>query len=498
MSFSLYVDGVCGNYVGAVASGGKLIEYRVEKKNITVPIGSVFKGKVENVLCGMQAAFVNVGLPRNGYLAADDMLMDKAEIEGKIEIPSVLDLKEGDEIMVQAVKDPAGNKGVRLTRYLSFAGRYVVFLPSFSFVGVSRKITDEKTREKLQKIAEKFRPKGRGIIIRTAGETAKKSEIKHEIEYLKKQYDEIEENFKTAKSATCVYEEGNVGVRLLRDVYTEDVEKFVVSDKDLFDKLLVYAKRHDKALKGKLKLYDKKIDMFRYYGLSESVDNMLSSSVPLENGAYIVIDKTEAMTVIDVNTGKFTGDANLEETVYQTNLLAAVEIAKQLRLRNISGIIVVDFIDMNEKEHNSELLRVLGEELKADRERCQVIGMTPLGLVEITRKKRRRESISALVKDCPYCQGTGHIQSNDYIVMRIRTELFDIFVNGYNNAKIDLNAEIADYVLAKKALKADVEKIWPNKRVYLIPHKTYHQQFFIVKGDNAEAMDVPDKALLLV
>ena len=150
MSFSLYVDGVCGNYVGAVASGDKLIEYRVEKKNITVPIGSVFKGKVENVLCGMQAAFVNVGLQRNGYLSADDMLMDKAEIEGKIEIPPVLDLKEGDEIMVQAVKDPAGNKGVRLTRYLSFAGRYVVFLPSFSFVGVSRKKTDEKTREKLQ------------------------------------------------------------------------------------------------------------------------------------------------------------------------------------------------------------------------------------------------------------------------------------------------------------------------------------------------------------
>ena len=498
MPVSLFVDNVCGNYVGAVADGNRLLEYRVEKINASVPIGSVFKGKVENVLGGMQAAFVNVGLAKNGYLSADDMLMDKSEIEGRVELPSVLDLKPGDEIMVQAVKDPAGTKGVRLTRHLSFAGRYVVFLPTLSFAGVSRKITDEKSRERLAKIAEKYRPKGRGIIIRTAGENARKGEIKNEIKYLEEQFKEIEENFAFARPATCIYEEGNVGIRLLRDVYTQDVDKFVVSDRELYEKLRMYAKRRDKDLKSKLKFYDKKIDMFRYYGLNDNVESMLSSSVPLENGAYIVIDKTEAMTVIDVNTGKFTGNDCLEETVFKTNMLAAVEIARQLRLRNIAGIIVVDFIDMTSDEHKTELLKTLNDELKSDRERCQVIGMTPLGLVEITRKKRRRESISALVKDCPYCQGTGHIQSNDYIVMRIRTELLDLFANGYNNAKIDLNIEIADYIIAKKALKNDVEKIWTNKRVYLIPHKTYHQQFFIIKGDNSPAMDVPDKAMLLV
>lgn len=498
MPVSLFVDNVCGNYVGAVADGNRLLEYRVEKINAAVPIGSVFKGKVENVLGGMQAAFVNVGLPKNGYLSADDMLMDKSEIEGRVELPSVLDLKPGDEIMVQAVKDPAGTKGVRLTRHLSFAGRYVVFLPTLSFAGVSRKITDEKTRERLTKIAEKYRPEGKGIIIRTAGENARKGEIKNEIRYLEDQFKEIEENFAFAKPATCIYEEGNVGIRLLRDVYTKDVDKFVVSDRDLYEKLRVYAKRRDKDLKSKLRFYDKKIDMFRYYGLNANVEGMLSSSVSLENGAYIVIDKTEAMTVIDVNTGKFTGEYNLEETVFKTNMLAAVEIARQLRLRNIAGIIVVDFIDMTSDAHKTALLKKLDDELKSDRERCQVIGMTPLGLVEITRKKRRRESISALVKDCPYCQGTGHIQSNDYIVMRIRTELLDLFANGYNNAKIDLNIEIADYIIAKKALKNDVEKIWTGKRVYLIPHKTYHQQFFIIKGDNSPAMDVPDKAMLLV
>ena len=498
MSVSLYVDCVCGNYVGAIAEDGRLVEYRVEKKNSAVPIGSVFKGKVENVLGGMQAAFVNVGLSRNGYLSAGDMLMDKSEIDGKVDIPSVLNLNPGDEIMVQAVKDPAGTKGVRLTCHISFAGRYVVFLPTFSFVGVSRKITDEKNRERLLKIARKICPDGKGLIVRTAGETASNGDIKREVKYFAALYEEIEKNFAAAKSGTCIYEEGNVGMRLLRDVYNDDVEKFVVSDKDLFNELLKYAKKLDSGLKKVLKYYDKKTDMFEYYGLNSDVEKMLDGSVSLKNGAYIVIDKTEAMTVIDVNTGKFTGEDNLEDTVFETNILAAKEIAVQLRLRNISGIIVVDFIDMEIPEHRSELLRVLSEELKTDRERCQVIGMTPLGLVEITRKKRRRESLSMLVKDCPYCLGTGKIESNDYIVMRIRTALMDLFADGYENAKIDLNIEICDYILAKKSLKRDVEAIWKGKRVYLIPHKTYHQQFFIIKGDNLTAMDVPDKAVLLV
>lgn len=497
MSVSLYVDCVCGNYVGAVAEGSKLLEYRVEKKNSAPPIGSVFKGRVENILGGMQAAFVNVGLSRNGYLAADDMLMDKSELEGRVEISSVLDLKPGDEIMVQAVKDPAGTKGVRLTRHVSFAGRYVVYTPTLSFVGVSKKIVDEETRTKLLKIAEKYRPEGKGLIIRTAAETASKNDIKKEIKYLAAQYEEIEQNFAKSKPAACVYEEGNMGLRLIRDVYNDDVDKFVVSDKELFDQLVKFAKRIDGKLKKKLQYYNKKVDMFEYYGLDADVDDMLAKNVALKNGAYIVIDKTEAMTVVDVNTGKFTGSDNLEQTVYETNILAAAEIAKQIKLRNISGIIVVDFIDMASEEHKTELLRVLNEELKKDRERCQVIGMTPLGLVEITRKKRRRESYSALVKDCPYCQGTGRIQSNDYIVMRIRTALLDLFNDGYDNAKVDLNVEIADYLIRKKALKKDLENLWKGKRVYLIPHKTYHQHFFIVKGDNKTAMEIPDQAVLL-
>ncbi len=497
MPINIFVDSYGGNVIGAVAEGKKLLEYRIEKKNKTVTIGSVFKGRVENVLPGMQAAFVNVGLQKNGYLSATDMLMDKAELDGKVETPSILNLKVGDEIMVQAVKDPAGSKGVRLTSNISFAARYVVFMPTIDFFGVSRKITNEKARERLTKIAETLKPKGQGIILRTAAEHASKSDIKREIVYLTEQYRYIVSDFNNYSAPKCLYEEGDVAVRLLRDVYNADIGKFIVGDKEIYEKVLEYAKRSESALKRKLKLYNKKIDMFHYYGLDEDVNTLLGNTVSLENGGYIVIDKTEALTSIDVNTGKYVGEDNLEDTVFNTNLIAAKEIARQLMLRNISGIIVIDFIDMEDEEHRVILLKALEEHLAEDREKCHVVGMSPLGLVEITRKKKRKESTSMLVKSCPYCQGSGLIWSNDYIVMRIRTGLLDLFADGYNTAIVDLNIEIADYILAKGLLKKDVEKVWSDKRIYIIPHKTYHQQFFLIKGDNGKVVEVPDSAVLL-
>jgi ribonuclease G len=445
----------------------------------------------------MQAAFVSVGLARNGYLSATDMLMDKTELVGKVEIPSILNLKEGDEIMVQAVKDPAGNKGVRLTSNVSFAARNVVFMPTIDFVGVSRRITDEKTREKLMALAESIKPKGQGIIIRTAAENSSKSEIKRELNLLIKQYEEIVEKFNSSRAETCIFEEGNVAIRLIRDVYNSKIDKFIVGDKEIYGSVLDYAKRIDVELKKKLRLYDKKVDMFKFYGLEKEVSALLSNTVQLSSGGYIVIDKTEALISIDVNTGKYTGSDNLEDTVFTTNLEAAEEIARQLRLRNLSGMIIVDFIDMESEEHKEKLLEVLASNLEKDREKCTLVGMTPLGLVEITRKKRRRESASMLVKSCPYCQGTGVIQSNDYTVMRIRTGLLDLFADGYETAIIDLNIEIADYILAKKLLQKDVDKIWKGKRIYVIPHKTYHQHFFLIKGDNERVIELPDNAVLL-
>ena len=496
MSVSIYVDGTGGNYVGAVVEDGRLAEYRIEKKNKTVTTGSVFKGKVENVLEGMQAAFVNVGLEKNGYLSAGDMLMDKNDLGGDVLFPDFSELEEGDEIMVQAVKDPSGTKGVRLTANVSFAGRLVVYMPTVEFVGVSRK-ADEKQRIRLLKIAEELKPKKGGLIIRTAGALAAKSEIKRELTALKKQYEKIEEDFKTATAPALLYGEGNLAVRMIRDVWGENVDKFVIADKETFDEAADYAKRLGGDVAGKMKRYNGKTDMFTAFGLNQEVGELLGNKVKLESGAYLVIDTTEALVSIDVNTGSFVGTDNLEQTVYETNLLAAKEIARQIRLRNLSGIIIVDFIDMAEKEHRAAVVRELERELERDREKASVVGMTPLGLVEITRKKRRKGSESMLLKPCPYCQGSGFVQSNDYVVMRIRTGLLDLFADGYNNAIIDLNADICDFILSTKALRGDVEKIWKGKRVYMIPHRTYHQHFFLIKGDNSKVIDLPEKAVLL-
>lgn len=497
MSLSIYVDSFGGNYVGAIVEDGKVIEYRLETINKTVAIGSVFKGRVENVLTGMSAAFVDVGLSRNGYLAAGDVLTDRSELVGNVDIPPVLNIKVGDEIMVQAIKDPAGNKGVRLTSNLSFAGRYVVLMPTISFQGVSRKITDDNARERLMKIAKECCPKNMGVIIRTSAQTADKSEVKREITGLKKRYETILRQFRKAPAPSLLYEEGNLALRLVRDVCARDIDKFVVGDKETYKTVIDYAKKFAGELKPKISLFNEKTDMFTRYGLNGDVNALLSNNVPLESGAYLVIDKTEALTVIDVNTGSFVGGDDMEDTAFTTNIEAAAEIARQLRLRNISGIIVVDFIDMREEEHKKRLLEELSERLSHDREKCAVIGMSPIGLVEITRKKKRRESASALVQPCPYCQGTGLIRSNDYVVMQIRAGLLDLFANGYDNAIIDVNVDIAEYIFAKKCLKNDVEKIWKNKRVYVIPHKTYHRQFFLIKGDNDFAMSVPEKARLL-
>ena len=494
MSKNIYVDSYGGSITAALAEDKKLLEYHIEKKNTKVIAGSIYKGVVENVLEGMQAAFVNVGLDKNGYLYAGDMIADKSDLN--IDVPTTLNIKPGDQILVQATKDPFGSKGVRLSSYLSFAGRYLVYMPNFDLIGISRKITDEKAREKLTEIMQKVGVKG-GFVVRTAAEFAKKNDLLEEAKYLYGLYTEVVEKYERAKPGEMLYTEGNLAVRMLRDVYTSEIDKIYVADKNLFDDIYQDASKRGKEVKNKVTLYSKGIDMFEYFGLSGEVDNLLRNRVDLENGAYLVIDKTEALTAIDVNTGSYTGFSNLENTVYETNLLAAREIARQVRLRNIGGIIVVDFINMENNEHRESTVNELIEALKSDRAKCNVLGMNELGLVQFTRKKKRKESISLMVKNCPYCKGDGVIFSNDYIVLKIRTALLDLFADGYTSAIVDLNVEIMSYILQRGALSKDVQKIWSNKRIYIVPHKTYHQEYFTVRGDNNPVLELPDKAILL-
>lgn len=520
MTKNIFLDKINGNYIAALAEGEKLLEYHIEKDDDSNIVGNIYKGKIVNVLEGMQAAFVNIGLKKNAYLYVNEILPDKNDLISNVEIPLTLNLKEGDEILLQVVKDYVGNKGVKCSPYLSFAGVYLVYMPNFDIVGVSRKIENEAVREKLTKIVESFkRVNSGGFVVRTAAEKASKRELKKEAEELYAQYEQTMKYAGMVQAPAQVHAEGDLVTRMLRDVYSSDVAHIYFGNKSMYDSVIegkCLNEKHcnntgvccNQALFGgnvkrkneykkKAVLFDCSTDMFKHFGLDKEVDKLLRNRVELSSGAYLIIDKTEALTVIDVNTGKFTGKKNLEETVFQTNMLATAEIARQVRLRNIGGIVVVDFIDMESIEHREKVVEALENALKKDRSKCNVLGMSALGLVEFTRKKKRKESTSMLVQECPYCKGEGLLFSNDYIVQKIRVALLDLFAEGYSSAIIDLNADLADYILRKGALRKDVSKIWSDKRIYIVPHRTYHMENFRVRGDNSKVLDIPDKSLLL-
>ena len=355
---SIYFDKIAGNIVCAIAKGKRLVEYQMEKAGKTQIVGSIFKGRVQNVLPGMQAAFIDIGLEKNGYLFVGDTLVDKTELMGATSMPSVLNLKEGDEIMVQAVKDPVGTKGARLTINISFAGKDLVYVPGFEINSVSRKITNENSREKLENLLKSLKRKQGGFVARTASEGVSPSIIKKESVSLCEQYEEVLKSYETAKVGDIIYSDGDLVMRVLRDVAWNDVDKIVVANEDIYNAIMALPKSRSE-IKNKTQLFTDKVDLFTAYGLNEDIESLLHNRVSLDSGAYLVIDKTEALTVIDVNTGGFVGEDALEETVFKTNLLASEEIARQVRLRNVSGIIVVDFIDMQSDEHKQKVVEKL-------------------------------------------------------------------------------------------------------------------------------------------
>lgn len=480
MPKNLYIDKFAGNIFAALAENGKLLEYHIEKSGSVKTVGSIYKGVVENVLGGMEAAFVNVGLKKNGYLYVGDMLVDRADLEGKVDIPTALSLKKGDELMVVATKDPEKNKGARLSAVISLAGRLLVYLPNFEIIGVSRKITDEGKRAYLKSIVASFKSEGTGYIIRTAAENATVDELKEEAEELYETYERVVERYNAQKGAGIVYEDGDLPTRMLRDVYSSDVKNIIVGNKELMPTLMEAAKKLNGSY-NKIQLFDKNVDMFDYFGFSREIEGLLKDKVMLSSGVYLYIERTEALTIIDVNTGKYIGADDLDETVYNANVAAAHEIARQVRLRNISGIVVVDFIDMDSAAYRVNLVRELELALMDDRARCNVLGMTGLGLVEFTRKKKRRGSIAHLMRPCPYCGGTGHIYSENYVVMQIRVKLLDCFNEGHKNALVRASKAVVDYIVNNDMLEKDSLGVFKEHKIYLL-YEPMHEEQYVVEG----------------
>lgn len=402
----------------AVLEDGQLVEIYVERNPSQSLAGNIYKGLVKNVLPGMQAAFVDIGLEKNSFLYVDDAL---ANILWKEEIilsreglrPNIRDIvKEGQEVVVQVAKEPIGTKGARVTTQLTLPGRYLVLMPTVDYIGISRRIEDEEERERLKHIGEEIKPKGMGLIIRTVAEGAEEEELSADMAGLVKQWDKIRRKAVNTKSPAILYKDLELVQRILRDVFCDEFQRLSVNSQSVLEKVEDYLELVDYNLKNRVFLSDT-TDLFAKYNIDQEITQALKRKVWLKSGGYLVIDETEALTVIDVNTGKYVGSTHLADTILKTNIEATREIARQIRLRNIGGIIIMDFIDMEEQVHRDEIVRLLEEELKKDKVRAHVLGITPLGLVEMTRKKVSQSLSRTLEKTCPCCEGKGRVLSDE-------------------------------------------------------------------------------------
>ncbi len=367
-------------------------------------VGSIFKGRVENVLPGIEAAFVDVGIGRNAFLYVNDVLSDRSGRARSIREM----LRPGEEIIVQVAKDPLGNKGPRVTMRVNLPGRFSVLMPTVNHVGVSRRIEQEEERERLKEAVMNLRPPGMGVIVRTAARNVPDETLGEDLRMLHELWQDIQKRAAISSAPALLYRECGLLPRIIRDMFTEEVDRMVLDSSMAFKQVHTLLDTINPALRDRVYL-EEKADIFEDYNVNQEINKALQRRVWLRCGGYLIFDQAEALTVIDVNTGKFTGRTDLEDTVFKTNMDAAVEIARQLRLRNLGGIIIIDFIDMASEEHQAKILDVLTEEIKKDRRRTHVMGLTRLGLVELTRKKVHPSLGELLLTKCTCCNGTGRV-----------------------------------------------------------------------------------------
>ena len=405
----------------ALLEGGALQELFVERPDDRTLVGRVYQGRVQRVLPGMQAAFVDIGLARTAFLHIDDIEQSAEPAESDIRRL----LSGGDDVVVQVVKDPIGSKGARLTTRLALPSRYLVFMPNDQGIGVSARITDEQERERLRELLLPVIAGGHGggYIVRTAAEHADAAAIRDDVRYLDRAWRQLAAAIPAATPGSMLHGEPSLGVRVLRDECAQGVSRVIVDNEAEFATINDYLGLFMPEQQSKLELYSDSRPLFAVHQVEEEIDRALDRQVPLRSGGYLVIDQTEAMTTIDINTGGFTGHRDLEDTIYKTNMEAVVAVARQIRLRNLGGIIIVDFIDMQEESHRNNLLEALKAAMAGDRARCRVTGLSPLGLVEMARKRTRDSLQHQLCDPCPTCSGRGHVRSTETVCQAIFREI---------------------------------------------------------------------------
>jgi ribonuclease G len=428
----------------AVQDGAQLVELYVERAGRRSIVGNIYKGVVTNVLPGMQAAFVDIGLQKDAFLYAGDYTADRGEDPGAIApdadddtadlddgegepsgeteplpeprrhavVPIEELLRKGQEVLVQVSKESLGTKGARITSFVSIPGRYIVYMPQSSHVGVSRRIRDDAERDRLRGIVKDLPPPPGGFIVRTVAEGKAAEELTADIQFLTRLWGQVQSRFESAPVPSLLHEEMDLTFRVVRDLFSPDIEEFLVDTPAAYEKCLHFAESLVPQLASRVKLYEAAQPVFEATGIEKEIDKALRRRVWLKSGGYIVIDHTEALVAIDVNTGKYVGKRDFEETVLKINLEAAVEVIRQIRLRDLGGIIIIDFIDMERAEHRDQVFQALMKALADDKARTNVLEISELGLVEMTRKRVRRGLQSLLTVACPTCKGSGTVKSD--------------------------------------------------------------------------------------
>jgi len=470
----------------AVVENGVLQEVHVERARRRGLVGNVYRGRISRVLPGMQAAFVDIGLQRTAFLHASDIVNQPAEWSPNEERHSgvIAELvKEGQEVTVQVIKDPLGTKGARLTTHITLPSRYLVLMPTARNVGISQKIEGEEERQRLKDIVTSLAGDMAwgGYIVRTAAEEADEDSLRADMEYLHKLWESVQEHSKDASPGAVIYEDLPLVLRALRDLVDVDVEKVRIDSRENFKKALDFAQQFVPQVAPRIEYYPGERPVFDLYGMEDEIDKALERKVLLKSGGYLIIDQTEAMTTIDVNTGAYVGHRTLEETIFKTNLEAAQAIARQLRLRNLGGIIIIDFIDMQEEDHKRQVLAALEKNLERDRAKSHISEVSSLGLVQMTRKRTRESLEHVLCASCPTCQGRGSLKTPETVCYEIFRELlrearqFDV-----QQYLVLASQEVVDVLLDEEATSLAELEAFIGKPIKLQVEALYTQEHFDV------------------